>query len=249
MPVELERRNDVDILTLNRPEALNALSFAVLREIEARVGEVERGIDEGEVRALLVAGGGRPRLLRRGRTSRSSWAAPPSSTAAGLRFGQALFERISDLPVPSIAVIDGFALGGGLELAMACTFRLATPRPPAWIAGDQARPRAGLRRDAASPPARRRGERARHRHDRAHGEGGGRARDGARQPHRRGATRSSRRASRSRGGESPSTRSPPSPARARGGAAGSRPPRPRGARGGGGHRRAHRTRPPTRRRA
>ena len=58
MPVELERRDDVDILTLNRPEALNALSFAVLREIEARVGEVERGIDEGEVRALLVAGAG-----------------------------------------------------------------------------------------------------------------------------------------------------------------------------------------------
>ena len=125
MPVELERRNDVDILTLNRPEALNALSFAVLREIEARVGAVERGIDEGEVRALLVAGAG-DRAFCAGADVKELTGRTPLEHRRGLRFGQALFERIADLPVPSIAVIDGFALGGGLELAMACTFRLAT---------------------------------------------------------------------------------------------------------------------------
>ena len=125
MPVELERRDDVDILTLNRPEALNALSFAVLREIEARVGEVERGIDEGEVRALLVAGAG-GRAFCAGADVKELTGRTPLEHRRGLRFGQALFERIADLPVPSIAVIEGFALGGGLELAMACTFRLAT---------------------------------------------------------------------------------------------------------------------------
>ena len=125
MPVELERRDGVDILTLNRPEALNALSFAVLREVEARVNEVERRVEQGEVRALLVTGAG-GRAFCAGADVTELMGRTPLEHRRGLRFGQALFERISDLPVPSIAIIDGFALGGGLELAMACTFRLAT---------------------------------------------------------------------------------------------------------------------------
>ena len=126
MPVELERRGVVAILTLNRPEALNALSFAVLREIEGRVSEVEQRIEEGKVRALLVAGAG-DRAFCAGADVTELMGRTPVEHRRGLRFGQALFERISDLSVPSIAVIDGFALGGGLELAMACTFRLASP--------------------------------------------------------------------------------------------------------------------------
>ena len=125
MPVELRRRGGVDLLTLNRPEALNALSFAVLREIEARLAEVERGIGQGEVRALLVTGAG-DRAFCAGADVKELIGRTPLEHRRGLRFGQALFERIANLPVPSIAVIDGFALGGGLELAMACTFRLAT---------------------------------------------------------------------------------------------------------------------------
>ena len=125
MPVELGRRDGVDILTLNRPEALNALSFEVLREIEARVTEVEQGIGQGVVRALLVTGAG-GRAFCAGADVKELMGRTPLEHRRGLRYGQALFERIADLPVPSIAVIDGFALGGGLELAMACTFRLAT---------------------------------------------------------------------------------------------------------------------------
>lgn len=125
MPVELERRGGVDVLTLDRPEALNALSFAVLREIEARVTEVEQGIEEGEVRALLVTGAG-GRAFCAGADVKELMGRTPLEHRRGLRFGQTLFQRIADLSVPSIAVIDGFALGGGLELAMACTFRLAT---------------------------------------------------------------------------------------------------------------------------
>ena len=125
MPVELERRGSAAVLTLNRPEALNALSFAVLREIEARVSEAELGIERGEVRALLVTGAG-DRAFCAGADVKELMGRTPLEHRAGLRYGQALFERIANLPVPSIAVIDGFALGGGLELAMACTFRLAT---------------------------------------------------------------------------------------------------------------------------
>ena len=125
MPVELGRRDGVDILTLNRPSVLNALSFAVLREIEARVTEVEQDVADGKVRALLVAGAG-GRAFCAGADVKELMGRTPLEHRRGLRFGQALFERISNLRVPSIAVIDGFALGGGLELAMACTFRLAT---------------------------------------------------------------------------------------------------------------------------
>ena len=124
MPVELGRRGGVDILTLNRPSALNALSFAVLRAIEARVTEVEQEIGQGEVRALLVTGAG-GRAFCAGADVKELMGRTPSSTAGGFASGQTLFERIAHLPVPSIAVIDGFALGGGLELALACTFRLA----------------------------------------------------------------------------------------------------------------------------
>ena len=124
MPVELGRRGGVDILTLNRPSALNALSFAVLRAIEARVTEVEQGIGQGEVRALLVTGAG-GRAFCAGADVKELMGRTPLEHRRGLRFGQTLFERIAHLPVPSIAVIDGFALGGGLELALACTFRLA----------------------------------------------------------------------------------------------------------------------------
>ena len=125
MPVELERRGSAAVLTLNRPEALNALSFAVLLEIEARVAEVERWVEEGAVRALLVTGAG-DRAFCAGADVKELMGRTPLEHRAGLRYGQTLFERISNLPIPSIAVIDGFALGGGLELAMACTFRLAT---------------------------------------------------------------------------------------------------------------------------
>ena len=125
MPVELERRGGVAILTLNRPEALNALSFSVLREIEARVSEIEQGVEQGDVRALVVTGAGE-RAFCAGADVKELMGRTPLEHRQGLRFGQTLFERISDLAVPSIAVIDGFALGGGLELAMACTFRLAT---------------------------------------------------------------------------------------------------------------------------
>ena len=125
MPVELERRGSTAILTLNRPEALNALSHSVLREIAARVDEIDTGIEGGEIRALLVTGAG-GRAFCAGADVTELIGRTPLEHRRGLRYGQALFERIAELPVPSIAVIGGFALGGGLELAMACTFRLAT---------------------------------------------------------------------------------------------------------------------------
>lgn len=122
MPVTLERRGVFAVLTLNRPEALNALSFAIIDEIAERLDAVAAS----DARALIVTGAGDKafcagadikELRNRGQTAQRR----------GAERGQAVFAKLDTLPMPSIAVINGFAFGGGLELALACTFRLATP--------------------------------------------------------------------------------------------------------------------------
>ena len=121
MPVHLERRDAVAVLTLDRPEALNALSFAVLGEIGARLDEVARS----DARALIVTGAG-SRAFCAGADIRELRHRDLMAQRRGAELGQQIFARLDALPMPSVAVINGYAFGGGLELALACTFRLAT---------------------------------------------------------------------------------------------------------------------------
>jgi enoyl-CoA hydratase len=121
MPVELTTREECAVLTLNRPEALNALSFAILREIGAAFDEVAKS----KARALIITGAGSKAFCAgadikefRGRTL--------VAQKQGTELGQSTFAKLDRLPIASIAVINGYAFGGGLELALACTFRLAT---------------------------------------------------------------------------------------------------------------------------
>ncbi|GJD66030.1 enoyl-CoA hydratase/isomerase family protein [Methylobacterium frigidaeris] len=122
MSVDLTRREEFALLTLNRPEALNALSFAILREIGQALDEVATW----PVRALLVAGAG-GKAFCAGADIKELRDRPLLETKRGAEFGQGVFEKITRLPMASVAAIGGFAFGGGLELALACTFRLATP--------------------------------------------------------------------------------------------------------------------------
>src|ERR1700733_11008927 len=115
MPVELSKRNDCALLRLNRPEALNALSFEILKEISSSLDEVS----SWKVRGLIVTGAGADIKELGGRSL--------IETKRGAELGQNAFAKLDRLPFPSIAAINGFAFGGGLELALACTFRLATP--------------------------------------------------------------------------------------------------------------------------
>jgi enoyl-CoA hydratase len=117
MSVELSRREECAVLVLNRPDALNALSFAIVREIGAALDEVG-----WPVRAIIVTGAGRKafcagadikELRGRGLVDRKR----------GAELGQAVFAKLERLPFASVAVINGYAFGGGLELALACTFR------------------------------------------------------------------------------------------------------------------------------
>ena len=122
MPVELTRVEEFALLTLNRPEALNALSFAIIQEIGARIDEVARS----DARALLITGAG-PKSFCAGADIKELQGRDLVAQKRGAELGQHTFAKLDRLPMPSVALINGFAFGGGLELAMACTFRLANP--------------------------------------------------------------------------------------------------------------------------
>ena len=122
MPVELTFRDDCAILTLNRPEALNALSFAILGEIGTAIDQAARS----SARALIVTGAG-PKAFCSGADVKELGGRDLVAQKRGAELGQTIFAKLDNLPIASIAVINGFAFGGGLELALACTFRIATP--------------------------------------------------------------------------------------------------------------------------
>lgn len=123
MPVELSRAGDLALLTFNRPEALNALSFAILRDIGAALDEVAAMKD---VRALLVTGAG-AKAFCAGADIKELRGRNLVDQKRGAELGQAVFAKLDTLPVASIALVNGYAFGGGSEVALACTFRIASP--------------------------------------------------------------------------------------------------------------------------
>lgn len=121
MSVELSRREEFALLTLNRPEALNALSFDILRDIGAAFDEVASWTD---VRGLLITGAG-AKAFCAGADIKELRNRSLVEQKRGAELGQAVFARLDRLPVPSVALVNGYAFGGGAELALACTFRIA----------------------------------------------------------------------------------------------------------------------------
>lgn len=121
MSLDFERRGDLAILTLNRPEALNALSFALVAELGNRFAEV----GESDARALVITGAG-DRAFCAGADITELMGRTQRAQKESTRRGQNVFSMLAALPMPSIAAINGYAFGGGLELALACDFRLAT---------------------------------------------------------------------------------------------------------------------------
>jgi enoyl-CoA hydratase len=121
MSIELTRTEEFALITLNRPEALNALSFSLIREL----GHVLDQVAQSDARALLVTGAGNKAFCA-GADIKELQGRSLIEQKRGGELGQATFAKIERLPMPSIAIINGYAFGGGLELALACTFRLAT---------------------------------------------------------------------------------------------------------------------------
>lgn len=110
-------------LTLNRPAKLNCIDWQMLEELEERVGLAE---SDPEVRLLLFRGAG-DRAFSTGADLKIFEALDVAETVRWIRKGQNLFDRIESMPKPTVAVIHGYAYGGGLELALSCDFRIATP--------------------------------------------------------------------------------------------------------------------------
>lgn len=121
MSVELDLSDSVAVIRLNRPEVLNALSFQVLSELDQAVSKVEVSGSRG----LAFVGMG-PKAFCAGADIAELMDRTLPQQREGSRIGQALFTRVAALRIPSVAVIHGYAFGGGLELALACTFRVAT---------------------------------------------------------------------------------------------------------------------------
>lgn len=109
-------------VTLNRPEKLNALNQEVFRELEQVFAQLEH---DAEVGVVLVTGAGEKAFVAGADIFELKGLDPAAARALSLR-GQAVFQRIESLPKPVIAVVNGFALGGGCELALACHIRIAS---------------------------------------------------------------------------------------------------------------------------
>ena len=118
--VALVRDGDLAIITLDRPQALNALSFEVLRALGAAIDEAA-GWD---IRALIFTGAG-DKAFCAGADIKELTGRSLMEERAGSELGQATFAKLDRFKTPSIAAINGYAFGGGLELAMACSFRVA----------------------------------------------------------------------------------------------------------------------------
>lgn len=122
--VILERQDRIAILKINRPKALNALNSATLQELSRAFEEIAQ--DE-TVRVVILTGSGEKAFVAGADIAEMRELNP----LQGRRFsqlGQSVMNQIENLPQPVLAVVNGFALGGGTELAMACDLRLASEK-------------------------------------------------------------------------------------------------------------------------
>ena len=113
--------NQVGLLVISRPKALNALNDQVIRELDA----VLDAVDVNEVRCIVVTGEGEKAFVAGADIAQMSALSKAEGEAFG-KLGNDVFRKLETLPVPTIAAINGFALGGGCELAMSCDIRLAS---------------------------------------------------------------------------------------------------------------------------
>jgi enoyl-CoA hydratase len=114
--VKLDVDGAVATITLDRPKALNALNQQTLLELEQAVAQVARS---PEIRAVIVTGAGEKAFVA-GADIAEMAAYTPTQALAFAQLGHRVFAALEALPVPTIAAVNGFALGGGCELALAC---------------------------------------------------------------------------------------------------------------------------------
>ena len=119
--IKLAVEGNVGVLTVNRPAALNALNDQVIRELN----EALDAIDLDTVRCLVVTGEGQKAFVAGADIGQMSGLTKAEGEAFG-KLGNDVFRKLETLPIPTIAAVCGFALGGGCELAMSCDIRLCS---------------------------------------------------------------------------------------------------------------------------
>ena len=119
--VTYEVEGAVGLITINRPQALNALNSKVLEEIEATFDAV----DLNTVRCLVLTGAGEKSFVAGADIGEMSTLTKAEGEAFGKK-GNDVFRKIETFPIPVIAAVNGFALGGGCEISMSCDIRLCS---------------------------------------------------------------------------------------------------------------------------
>jgi enoyl-CoA hydratase len=117
-----EVKDQIARITFNRPSVLNALNFKTLEELSDCLEAVRR---DDAVRVVILTGSGEKAFVAGADINELARQTPLEGPATALR-GQGIFGRLETLGKPSIAAINGFALGGGCELALCCTMRIAS---------------------------------------------------------------------------------------------------------------------------
>jgi enoyl-CoA hydratase len=114
----------IALLTVSRPDKLNALNAETVLELEHAFARVA---DESAVRALMITGEGEKAFVAGADIAELARLTPLEARAYAAR-GQRVFRQLETMPKVSVAAVNGYALGGGLELAMACTLRVASSK-------------------------------------------------------------------------------------------------------------------------
>ena len=115
--------NNIFIITINRPEKLNALNKTVLEELSTAIDEV---YNNNEIRSAIITGAGEKAFVAGADISEFLQLDQNSGEALARKGQQMVFDKIENSPKPIVAAVNGFALGGGCELALACHFIIAS---------------------------------------------------------------------------------------------------------------------------
>lgn len=119
--ITYEVEGQVGIITINRPKALNALNSTVLDELNATINDVDLNV----IRCLILTGAGEKSFVAGADIGEMSTLTKVEGEAFGKK-GNDIFRKLEILPIPVIAAVNGFALGGGCELAMSCDIRICS---------------------------------------------------------------------------------------------------------------------------
>ena len=119
--IRFERKNQIAYVTIDRPKVLNALNMATMQELKSVFADLK---DDADVRVVILTGAGEKSFVAGADINELAVQTPTGGREHALT-GQHVFDVIENLGKPVVAAINGFALGGGCELAMACTLRIA----------------------------------------------------------------------------------------------------------------------------